>query len=108
MSLFDLVAFLREVYNFYTFEIENKGLQLKLQFHDIAYQMIKSDQTLLKEIVQILIANAIKFTIRGSICIKLKKHREDIEIKIKDTGCGIESSKQGRMFQIFGNMKFKK
>ena len=67
-----------------------------------------SDKELLTQITQILMANALKFTNRGSISLKLKRRDNVVEIRVKDTGIGIEQSKQRKLFQLFGNMKFKK
>ncbi len=63
---------------------------------------------MLTQIVQILLANALKFTIRGCITLKLKQTNDLTEIRVKDTGYGIEQWKQSKLFQMFGNMKFKK
>ena len=53
-------------------------------------------------------ANSLKFTTRGSISLKLKKTNNMTEIRVKDTGIGIEQSKQSKLFHLFGNIKFKK
>ena len=54
-----------------------------------------------------MIVNAIKYTEQGSITISIQKTMSRVKILVTDTGSGIENFKQNKIFQIFGNMKFK-
>jgi len=62
---------------------------------------IKADDTRLKEIMNNLITNAIKFTERGSITISAQKKGGFVEVKVADTGVGIPNNKIKNIFQKF-------
>ena len=64
------------------------------------------DPTRLRQILINLLGNAIKFTDRGSILIKLKgvnfeAYRWELEFSVKDTGIGISADKVKKLFQPF-------
>ncbi|MBI2661692.1 HAMP domain-containing histidine kinase [Candidatus Woesearchaeota archaeon] len=48
-----------------------------------------------------LLTNAIKYTNKGSITISASEHKDRWEIRIKDTGVGIEQGKLPRLFDKF-------
>lgn len=82
----------------------NKGLELKFtpSEKDI---FILSDQRILKQIIINLVNNAIKFTERGKVEIKtqiLKQlNKEEIVIKVIDSGIGIKNDDKSKLFQAF-------
>ena len=59
--------------------------------------IVYNDELRIKQILEVLICNAIKFTIKGSIKIKLNANQSEgimkIKIDIVDTGKGIEREK---------------
>lgn len=59
-----------------------------------------------------LVYNAFKYTNRGFILIKVKAAGLPIynmlQIKIIDSGCGMEDSQIQRLFSLFQNVKHKK
>lgn len=82
-----------------------KGLdfQIKLDKH---LPLIITDQIKLKRLVLNLLANAIKFTKEGKICLEIKllaieKNHAKIEILISDTGIGIAEDKLDKIFDKF-------
>ncbi|KAK9843250.1 hypothetical protein WJX74_009238 [Apatococcus lobatus] len=48
-----------------------------------------------------LIGNALKFTDRGSIVIRVTPGADHVKLVIKDTGCGIPEEKHAQIFQPF-------
>lgn len=84
---------------------DNKN-QLELIIDKNVPQWVKGDSVRLGQILNNLVSNAVKFTQRGviTISIKCKKQtKEDAEIyfSIKDSGIGIEESKQSVIFKGF-------
>lgn len=67
--------------------------------------IVWSDRSLLQRIFTALIANAVKFTAKGSIDITLRttpRHdRLAIEVEVRDTGIGIAARDQKRIFDRF-------
>ncbi len=81
--------------------IENKKLSLQLNI-DLKYPIIVTDRDCLRRILVNLISNAIKFTEAGVIEVKVRELSDkQIEIAIKDTGCGIPDDKLQEIFEAF-------
>lgn len=63
---------------------------------------VQADTDFLREIVNNLMSNAIKYTPSGgSIAVKVKGEGERAIIEVSDTGIGVPSEDQGRIFQKF-------
>jgi two-component system sensor histidine kinase/response regulator len=67
---------------------------------------LRGDPSRLRQVINNLLSNAIKFTERGEIVLTVSKLREDagrivLDFQVRDTGIGIESSAQGRLFEAF-------
>ncbi|WP_067707559.1 MULTISPECIES: two-component sensor histidine kinase BarA [unclassified Erwinia] len=83
-----------------------KGLELTLSIqHDVPDNAI-GDPLRLQQILVNLLGNAIKFTERGNIDIRVEKrslsnNRVDLEVQIHDTGIGISEKQQSQLFQAF-------
>ena len=72
--------------------LELNILQIFLKFGENLPQYIKTDPRRLKQILFQLYSNALKFTYKGSITIKIvmsKKFGEALKISVRDTGIGM-------------------
>ncbi|HHJ10353.1 MAG TPA: PAS domain-containing sensor histidine kinase, partial [Bacteroidetes bacterium] len=79
-----------------------KRLSIKAVNHLDTPYMIKSDKERLREILQNLLNNAIKFTEEGSIYFGYKeKSAYQLEFYVKDTGMGIAKKDLSRIFNRF-------
>jgi len=76
-----------------------KGLKLVLKLEKLPD--IEADDTRLREVMNNLITNAIKFTEAGNITIKAIKKDKFIQVTVEDTGCGIPKDKLKNLFQKF-------
>ena len=59
------------------------------------------DRLKLKEIVQNLVSNALKFTREGEVTVEAASDRDGIRISVRDTGPGIAATAQARIFDMF-------
>jgi two-component system sensor histidine kinase BarA len=64
------------------------------------------DSEKLERVLSYLLSNALKFTVKGSVCLKLKLirppgSREYLDIKVEDTGCGIQQDQLKLIFDAF-------
>lgn len=91
-------------------EAKDKGLQLKTTFKNLP-ETINADQKRLSQVLLNLLNNAIKFTAKGEILLKvslveaINNHNSALEKKIRfeviDTGKGINSGELQKIFQPF-------
>lgn len=63
--------------------------------------MIHTDRKILTEILDNLMENAVKFTLEGSITIGYDVDSDEIRLWVKDTGKGIATEDQKRIFERF-------
>ena len=63
--------------------------------------LIHTDRTVLTEILDNLVQNAVKFTLQGSITIGCTVMSDQIKLYVRDTGKGIAQADQKRIFDRF-------
>jgi signal transduction histidine kinase/CheY-like chemotaxis protein len=86
------------------FKPDAKRRNLDLQF---ASSLSKKDDTIitdpvkLRQILVNVIGNALKFTVEGSVKVRVKKVDEMLEFQIKDTGVGINQKDMSIIFDRF-------
>ncbi|MGV8162910.1 MAG: ATP-binding protein [Candidatus Nanoarchaeia archaeon] len=78
---------------------KQKKLEIKSEVSDLPE--IEVDDTRLREMLNNLMTNAIKFTEQGSITIRAEKIEDFIKISVIDTGIGIPEDKMKNLFQKF-------
>lgn len=78
----------------------SKGLKI-IYKKPIEKLMINSDKTKLSRVIHNLLNNAIKFTEKGIIEIIILKEKNDLVIKVKDSGIGIPEDKKNKIFTKF-------
>jgi signal transduction histidine kinase len=79
--------------------VREKGLSLSLSFD--ARLTLESDKSMVRQVVQNLAVNAVKFTERGSVHIGARACPGGIVIQVRDTGPGIPPDKVAVMFEDF-------
>jgi len=82
-----------------------KGLQLVVDAQPVADALL-GDQTRLTQALLNFATNAIKFTDRGTITLRLRKIEDDaddvlLRFEVEDTGIGIAPEAQARLFDSF-------
>ncbi|MFA5939222.1 MAG: ATP-binding protein [Sinimarinibacterium sp.] len=83
-----------------------KDLELvRIVYHDVPGQ-VRGDAQRLRQILTNLLFNAIKFTERGEVVLRVMREREEagrtwLRFSITDTGIGISAEQQQRLFQPF-------
>jgi signal transduction histidine kinase/ActR/RegA family two-component response regulator len=83
------------------FALEAKRLTLEAVLPDRA-AIIRADAERLKQIVWNLLLNAIKFTPKGGqIAVELRYVESDLELRVRDTGIGIEPAFLDHVFDTF-------
>lgn len=100
----DVTKIIMECVRLHEINIKNKNLSISTEFEKKPFFMY-TDETLLNKIIEHLISNAVKFTHKGGINIKLYnesngKENYDI-IEISDTGIGIPDRYHKIIFEEF-------
>lgn len=91
---------LNELLSGFTPEAESKGITIKTVI-DPKLELLQSSQMYVREILQNLITNAIKYTRRGQVTIDAVQQSKGVRIIVKDTGIGINKADQDRVFDKF-------
>src|SRR5713101_6190752 len=77
---------------------QEKGLELRFVPCSLAVQ---SDRRLLRRLLQNLVSNAIKYTLKGRVLVGCRRRDGRLRIDVHDTGLGIPASKKQAIFQEF-------
>ena len=97
MAAVDLNPMFKEIAEFY-----QPGTDVPILTHMPQEEMlVHTDQAVLREIVDNLIQNAIKFTTNGTITLGYDINGDQIRIWVSDTGRGIAKQDQERIFERF-------
>ncbi|MFA6358162.1 MAG: ATP-binding protein [Candidatus Omnitrophota bacterium] len=102
----DVVELARGVISSFSFKIKAKGLKLIEDFPR-GKSEIYVDRDRIIEVFTNLLGNAIKFTEKGSISVRIKNKAKQIECSVADTGRGIAKKDLPRAFirfQQFGRV----
>ncbi len=106
---FNLLELLSEVAESLAFVAQDKGLELSLDVKEVQYENVQGDPVRLKQVLNNLIGNAIKFTQQGSVSITAKiesdgQHGLILRGEIRDTGIGISADKMETLFDAFSQV----
>ncbi|MAG12303.1 hypothetical protein CL630_00625 [bacterium] len=97
----NISAILEKIVESYRIEIEGRGLSLDFSRDNLEDLYSRADSARLKIALNNLIDNAIHYTEKGSIKIKLEKSDNSVIIKIQDTGIGINENNFDKLFSKF-------
>ncbi len=101
LEIADLVA---ELQTAFAAAAERKHIALRWRVQaDLTH--MHSDRRLLRSIVSNLVSNAIKFTERGEVTLRLRRLRSQskctVELEVADTGIGIDAVRLSEAFEPF-------
>lgn len=83
---------------------EAKGLKIETKIQDGVYNVL-GDSNWLKEVINNLVENSIRYTREGIIIVGLEKRNEKILFYVKDTGIGITEEDKKNLFKEGGRGK---
>ncbi len=103
---FDLRDRLREMVGAFDVGAARKGLTLICDVESDVPPTIVGDAARLRQIVVNLLGNAIKFTERGQVVLRVAKERDEaqtisLHFSVRDSGIGIPLDKQQLIFEAF-------
>ena len=103
---FDLRETIEETLDMLAQRAQSKGLELINDTPADLPRRMRGDPGRLRQILANLIGNAIKFTSRGEVVVRVKAETQTpthclMRFEVKDTGIGIAPENQSRLFQAF-------
>jgi len=75
-----------------------KGLKLRFAPTTLA---IRTDGRLMRRLLQNLVSNALKYTLKGKVLVGCRRAGEGVRIEVWDTGLGIPTDRQRAVFEEF-------
>jgi len=103
---FDLRRVTRDVVEFLAPRARAKGLDVRCEFQRTLPSVMRGDPGRLRQILTNLVGNAVKFTERGDVTVRVRPVVEDsssmlVGFQVRDTGIGIGSDKANSIFDAF-------
>jgi len=98
-----LVHIVSEIASLMRVRADEKGIALEVSFATPIPSEVLSDPTRIRQAVVNLLGNAIKFTERGSVKLRVSydPEHEGAQIEVRDTGIGIAPEKHANLFRAF-------
>ncbi|HEY2913311.1 MAG TPA: PAS domain S-box protein [Candidatus Angelobacter sp.] len=86
----------------FSVQARNKQLSLQCDFSTDLPEMAIGDPGRLRQILMNLVGNALKFTNKGEILVRVMRlHEDTLQFSVSDTGIGIPPEKQKSIFEAF-------
>jgi signal transduction histidine kinase/ActR/RegA family two-component response regulator len=105
---FDTASTMRQAFAGFTAMAEKKGLQYSLEIDPMVEGWRQGDAVRISQIANNLISNAIKFTEKGQVIVRVEGEgqagADGLRLSISDTGLGIPKDKQSYMFEKFSQV----
>ena len=103
---FNLHGMIHEVLKTLAVRADEKGLELLYEILPDVPQQVQGDPGRLRQILINLINNAIKFTERGEVALRVSlleqiDHQLHLHVALRDTGIGISVERQAHIFEAF-------
>lgn len=97
---FDFNEFIDNITSIFKLKTDEKDIQLFINKPAIT-KPVHADCKRLNQVISNLLTNAIKFTDKGIIELKIIHQHEILTLSVSDTGCGISKENQSTIFQPF-------
>ena len=98
---FSLADMLADFISVKTLKAEEKGIKFRFNPVTPIPNVICSDPCRLRQILDNIVGNAIKFTEKGEVELRVAFANSRLKFTVKDTGIGISEIQESRLFQPF-------
>lgn len=99
---------LQDVFDGLKLRAQERSIDLQLSFATPIATTIKTDPVRMKQILNNVVGNAIKFTTKGSVSITVRAEKISptdlygkLRITVEDTGCGMSTQQVTNLFEVF-------
>ncbi|CAN5218449.1 ATP-binding protein [soil metagenome] len=108
LAPFETASTLRQAFAGFTGMAEKRGLDYQLEIDPMAEGWRNGDSARVCQIANNLVSNAIKFTEKGKVVLRVEGEGPDgadgLRLSVTDTGMGIPADKQSYMFEKFSQV----
>jgi len=106
-------SLIHDVLSIIEFRLKDKSVKLITDIHPNVPRVLIGDELRLRQILINLLNNAVNFTHKGSITLKIVwvnqgEGKGVLEVEVKDTGIGISEENMGKLFKAFGQIDTRK
>ena len=103
---FDLHSLFKSTMGMVAQQAREKGLGISTQIPSRIPFQLRGDPLLIRQVILNMLSNAVKFTEKGEICLRVEQTRETttnvfLRIEVSDTGIGISPEAQPHIFERF-------
>ena len=101
---FSLRELTEDLCSLYRQQVDNKRLTIRVMVDEAVPAYVNGDRTRLWQVLTNLISNAIKFTHRGGVTLRIARNDaegQQLRFSVVDTGIGIAADKQDSIFDSF-------
>jgi PAS domain S-box-containing protein len=103
---FDLQSVLQDAAAVLEIRASEKGLALSCELEAETPRRLRGDPGRLRQVLVNLLANAVKFTERGQVAVKVRREAEDggaatLRFTVSDTGIGFQQDRAATLFEPF-------
>jgi CheY-like chemotaxis protein/anti-sigma regulatory factor (Ser/Thr protein kinase) len=102
LSSFPILDLLEELRRQYAPLAQARHLKLRIV---ACREVVRSDRSLLRRILQNYISNGLRYTQRGGVLVGCRRRGGELEIAVYDTGPGIAPQRQTQMYAEFNRLE---
>jgi PAS domain S-box-containing protein len=96
---FDAAEVVKSLKNDYSAQAQKKGLEIIIESAEAP--KIYGSRLYTREILQNFVTNAIKYTEKGKVTLKITNRDDGIDLSVADNGIGIDKEEQRKLFSKF-------
>jgi signal transduction histidine kinase len=97
----DVRTVVSQAFEGFALRCEQMGLNYHCQIHDDVPELLLTDANRLKQVLNNLLGNAVKFTHEGRISLQVSANTHHVMFEVEDTGVGIASHQQAIIFERY-------
>ena len=110
---YQLSSLLNDINNMTLFKAQDKGLQFSVEVDPSIPDELEGDEVRLRQIFTNLLNNAVKYTEKGSVSLKVRFKKQEegkilLTIIVWDTGIGIKSEDKEMLFKKFERLEMER